>query len=388
MSNLVVLETDPEESRLDIFWETSTSGTISDINSLVGDGGLVAGFSNSYNLSGFDESLDTDDDISSGSFTLIDTIGADIPVASIDSFVLDTVFTTQTTPNNVSSFFELYRPDPGNLPGFYNVKVTSEFLDNVFYGSDQGLRVWNFSYTAVIDGVTNIIEKQVSLNNVAPTMTPSGNLTVDTDGSTSVLTTLTAVNGANSNNPNTGLQMNWFIDSQTGDNSGAIDYFSLNFSNTDRISTCDLLNDNVGLLVPDIYTVTIKAEDAGGEDDQVIVRVNNSVRINYVREYSFAVGLNTYIFTVINATDSTDSNKTGYYSYLDSWANLAGVGFAIDIDYTNSAKSGCPTSPNKWIFKQSEGPSINQAVDCLLPGTTLAPGFINIDVSGYSFTIV
>ena len=388
MSNLVVLETDPEESRLDIFWETSTSGTISNINSLVGDGSLVAGFSNSYNLSGFDESLDTDDNISSGSFTLIDTIGADIPVASIDSFVLDTVFTTQTTPNNVSSYFELYRPDPVGLPGFYNVKVTSEFLDNVFYGSDQGLRVWNFSYTAVIDGVTNIIEKQVSLNNVAPTMTPNGNLTVNTDGSTSVLTTLTAVNGANSNNPNTGLQMNWFIDSQTGDNSGAIDYFSLNFSNTDRISTCDLLNDNVGLLVPDFYTVTIKAEDAGGEDDQVIVRVNNSVRINYVREYSFAVGLNTYTFTVINATDSTDSNKTGYYSYLDSWANLAGVGFAIDIDYTNSAKSGCPTSPNKWIFKQSEGPSINQAVDCLLPGTTVAPGFVNIDVSNYSFTIV
>ena len=388
MKNLAVLETEPEESRLDIFWETSTSGTISDINSLVSGGSLVAGFSNSYNLSGFDESLDTDDNISSGSFTLIDTIGADIPVASIDSFVLDTVFTTQTTPNNVSSFFELYRPDPVGLPGFYNVKVTSEFLDNVFYGSDQGLRVWNFSYTAVIDGVTNIIEKQVSLNNVAPTMTPNGNLTVDTDGSTSVLTTLTAVNGANSNNPNTGLQMNWFIDSQTGDNSGAIDYFSLNFSNTDRISTCDLLNDNVGLLVPDIYTVTIKAEDAGGEDDQIIVRVNNSVRINYVRQYSFVVGLNTYTFTVISATDSTDSNRTGYYSYLDSWDNLAVVGFAIDIDYTNSAKSGCPTSPNKWIFKQSEGASINQAVDCLLPGTTLAPGFINIDVSDYSFTIV
>lgn len=389
MSNLVVLETDPEESRLDIFWETSTSGTISDINSLVGDGSLVAGFSNSYNLSGFDESLNTDDNISSGSFTLIDTIGSNIPDTSIDSFVLDTVFTTQTTPNNVSSYFELYRPDPGNLPAFYNVKVTSEFLDNVFYGSDQGLRVWNFSYTAVIDGVTNIIEKQVSLNNVAPTMTPNGNLTVDTDGSTSVLTTLTAVNGANSNNPNTGMQMNWFIDSQTGDNSGAIDYFSLSFSNTDRISTCDLLNDNVGLLVPDIYTVTIKAEDAGGEDDQIIVRVNNSVRINYVREYSFVVGTNTYTFTVISATDSTDSNRTGYYSYLDSWANLAGVGFAIDIDYTNSAKSGCPTSPNKWIFKQSEGASISQAVDCLLPGTTLSPGFINIlDVSSYSFTIV
>ncbi len=388
MTNLAVFETEPEESRLDIFWETSTSGTISNINNLVGGGSLVAGFSNSYNLSGFNESLDTGDDISSSSFTLIDTLGGNISDTLIDSFVLDTVFTTQTTPNDVSSYFELYRPDPVGLPGFYNVKVTSEFLDNVFYGSDQGLRVWNFSYTAVIDGVANIIEKQVSLSNVAPTMTPNGNLTVDTDGSTSVLTTLTAVNGANSNNPNTGLQMNWFIDSQTGDNSGAIDYFSLSFSNTDRISTCDLLNDNVGLLVPDIYTVTIKAEDAGGEDDQIIVRVNNSVRINYVREYSFVVGLNTYTFTVINATDSTDSNRSGYYSYLDSWSNLAGVGFTIDIDYTNSAKSGCPTLPNKWIFKTGEGASINQAVDCLLPGTTVAPGFVNIDVSSYSFTIV
>ena len=33
--NLAVLETDPVESRLDIYWETSTSGTIEDLNTLV-----------------------------------------------------------------------------------------------------------------------------------------------------------------------------------------------------------------------------------------------------------------------------------------------------------------------------------------------------------------
>jgi len=35
--NLTIVETDPVESRLDIYWETSTSGTIADLNTLVAE---------------------------------------------------------------------------------------------------------------------------------------------------------------------------------------------------------------------------------------------------------------------------------------------------------------------------------------------------------------
>ena len=385
MTNLSVFETSAEESRLDIFWETSTSGVINDINVLTaGSENLVAGFSTSYDDSVFDESLDVDGYISSGNFALVDSIGANIPDSSIDSFVITSIFNTQQTPLNTSSYFVLEETSAG----FYNIKVTSDFVDNVFYGSDQGVRVWNFTFTAIINGITNIIEKTISLNNVVPVMTPTGTLSIDTDGFSSVLTTLTATNGANLNNPNRGQDINWFINSQSGANAGTVNYFDVDFSNTDRLSTCNLLNDIVGILPSDVYTVVLRAEDAGGLFDEITITINSSIRINYVREYSFTVSGTTYYFTLINAVDSANANKSGYYAYLDTWGNLAGLSLNIDLDYTNSAKIGCPVSPNKWIFKSSQGPALNQAKECLLPSYQGSTGHSNIDISGYTFEIV
>ena len=44
IENLAVLETAPTVSRLDIFWETSTSGLLSDLNTAISEGttGAVA----------------------------------------------------------------------------------------------------------------------------------------------------------------------------------------------------------------------------------------------------------------------------------------------------------------------------------------------------------
>ena len=385
MTNLAVLETAPEESRLDIFWETSTSGVINDINiAVAGSENLVVGFSNAYNTSIFDESLEENDYISSGNFALTDSIGANIPASSIDSFVITSVLNTQSTPLDVSGYFVLEE----TALGFYNIKVTSNFVDNVYYTSDQGLRVFNFTFTAVINGVVNVIEKLINLNNVTPVMVPTGTLSIDTDGFESILTTLTATNGASVDNPNRGEEINWFIHSQSGANAGDVNYFSVDFSNTDRLSTCNLLNDLVGILPSDVYTVILRAEDAGGLFDEIIITINSSIRVNYVRQYEFTVTGTTYYFTLINAVDSTDPNKSGYYTYLDTWGNLAGLSLDIDLDYTNSAKTGCPALPNKWIFKASEGTAINQAKECLLPGYQDAVSYIAIDISAYTFEIV
>ena len=122
--------------------------------------------------------------------------------------------------------------------------------------------------------------------------------------------------------------------------------------------------------------------------DEIIITINSSIRVNYVREYYFTDDGITYYFTLINAVDSTDANKSGYYTYLDTWDNLAGLGLDIDLDYTNSAKTGCPISPNKWIFKASESTAINQAKECLLAGYTGAVGYSPIIISGYTFEIV
>ena len=387
MANLAVLETEPEESRLDIFWETSTSGTIEELNLAAAGNNLVTGFSDDYNLSDFNEAIKVDEYISSGDFALVDSIGANIPDTKIDSFVITSVFNTQETPLDVSSYFILEEVSAG----FYNIKVTSDFVNNVFYSSDQGLRVWNFTFTAVInDGseiVNNIINKTINLNNVKPVTAPRGTLSIDTDGSVSTLTTFEATNGADSSNPNRGKEINWFIHSQTGANSGAVNYFGVSFSNTDILSTCDLLNNRVGDLPVDIYTVVLRAEDAGGAHAEITITINNSIQVNYVREYTFTVNQVDYAFTLINAVDPSDPNKSGYYAYLDTWSNLTGLGFTVQLDYTNSAKIGCPVQPNKWIFKSSET-AISQAKECLSPGYQGFAGYTDQIFNGYTFSIV
>ena len=388
MSNLSVLETAPETSRLDIYWETSTSGTISEINQAVTDGtNIVSGFSNSFNTSSFDESISLDENISSLDFTIVDSGGIDIPVADINSFELTSVFNTQSTPQNVSSYFTLYETA---VPGFYNIKVNSDFVNNVYFGSNQGQRIWNFKFTAVVNDITSVFTKQIELKNVSPLMDPNIDFSLNIKSSDSTITTLTAVNGANLASPYTGRDLSWTIFSQTGAVGGSGNYFYLDVTSRDDISTCRLKNNLVDTLPPDNYQVILRVQDAGGAYDEVIISISNSVEVLSVKEYNFTVGFESYFFTIVEANYPVDPAKQGFYVWLDTWGDLVinSGGLTISLDYTNSAKIGCPVFPNKWIFKELEGTAISQAVECSSPGYVGTTPFTSIDFSSYSFEIV
>ena len=400
MKNLVVLETSPVVSRLDIFWETSTSGTIADLNTAVAGNNYITDFSSSFNSTFFSESLDADDNIFNASFTPVNSAGFNVDPDTITSFTLEYVRNNQSTPMDVSSYFTFYEVDPEDYPGFYNIKVTNDFVNNVFYGSDASNREFNFRFSITITGtepdaqpVTSIIDKILSLTNDAPTMTPNGTLTIDTDGSTTRLTTLTSVNGASTNSPNKGKDISWFIESQSGANSGAVNYFRVSFSNTDLLSTCNLENNRVGDLPADIYTVVLKTEDAGGLTDSITITINNSVEIGTVTEYTFtdsSGGLpQDYKFVVIEVTGASDTDLEGFYAYLGDWATLS-FGFTVEIDNTNSVGSGsCPSPLNGgWIFRNTGETAVSQATECLLPGFSGLVTSDNPDTRGYVFTIV
>lgn len=398
MKNLVVLETDPVVSRLDIFWETSTSGTITDLNTAVAGNNYITEFSSSFDNTFFSESLNAGEDIFNSDFTPVNSIGANIDPTIITSFTLDSVFNTQSTPLDVSSYFEFYEVDPSGNPGFYNIRVNSNFVDNVFYGSDASKREFLFTFTITItepgeQPVTSIVNKTLSLINEAPTMTPNGTLTINTDGSSTNLTTLTSVNGASTNNPNKGEDISWFVESQSGVNSGTVNHFGVSFSNTNLLSTCILQNNNVGNLPADIYTVVLKTEDAGGLTDSITITINNSVQIGTVTEYTFTDSSGDlpqeYKFVVIEVTGASDPNLEGFYAYLDSWAVLS-FGFTVEIDNTNSVGSGSCPSPlsGGWIFRNSENLAASQAFECLVPGFNESYTTSNPDTRGYVFTIV
>ena len=109
INTLAVFETKPVTSRLDIFWETSSSGLITDLNDLVlNSSNAGAGFS-SWNDSAFQENIILNSNILSQDFLLVDNFGNPITLAAGDNFYISSILDNETpTPTNAFNWFELY----------------------------------------------------------------------------------------------------------------------------------------------------------------------------------------------------------------------------------------------------------------------------------------
>jgi hypothetical protein len=386
MSNLVVLETAPVESRLDIFWETSTSGLISEVNDAVGgSANIVSGFSTDYNVSLFNEGIIAGEKISSNDFTLVNGIGANILASEISSFTLFSVFNTESNPFDASSYFQLTSALVGDF-NYYNISVTSNFINSIYYGSNQGARVWNFIFKAVINGIESFVYKTISLNNADPIINPSSGFTVDTDGTDILLATITATNGASLFNPRRGLELTWSIIS--GNN---LNYFSLDVTAGNLTSTCRINNNQVNTLPAGVYPLLIRVTDAGGDFDEITVTINSSVQVRSVNEYAYTRpdGSGTlYYFTVIEAVDGTNASRSGFYAYLGTWDALS-QSFNIELDYTNASKNTFVCPPfSDFMFNDTFAP-LPYAAACVTGSND--PQYVSgtpITFTGYTFSIV
>jgi hypothetical protein len=377
LSNLTILETNPNTSRLDIFWETSTSGTIEELNAAINQENPSAGGFSSFDTDLFDEGIEFGEDILTTDFYLVDFFGATIPVGDIDSFELTSVLTTDSTPQPVDNYFELYEPTPGSKN--YNIRVTSAFLANVYYGSQSSKRVWNFNFTAVVNGSSSIIPKTVSLINLPPVMyvttyTPAEDFSVTKEPSDSLIATLKATNGASIvdfDNLNTGKDLSWSIQSQTNSSGISGSYFTTSVSSTDLISTCELQNNQVGTITPDAYTVVLRVTDGGSSTYEITITVqmgvvilpgqvtNVEIRITQEEQYGYIFDDIDYVF-FIEVTESGITEQNGLYMYSQSWGNGGAGGNLIAIDYTNAVnlQSSCPNSSAFWAF--TNDPQINK----------------------------
>ena len=370
LSNLTILETNPNISRLDIFWETSTSGTIEELNAAINQENPSAGGFSSFDTDLFDEGIQFEEDILTTDFYLVDFFGVTIPVGDIDSFELTSVFTTDTTPQNVTNYFVLYEPDPITTPKNYNIKVTSPFLEEVYYGSQSSKRVWNFNFTAVVNGSSSTISKEVSLINLPPVIyvdlyTPAEDFSVTKNPSELLMATLKATNGASivdGDNLNTGKDLSWSIQSQTNSSGISGSYFTRSVSSTDLISTCELRNNQVGTITPDAYTVVLRVTDAGGAVDDITITVQMGVvilpgqvtntLINFGVEEGGGTSPDSEYVTFIVVTESVIASQNGLYMYSQDWGNLGVGGGLVTIDYTNAAnlQVECPNSNTFWAF--------------------------------------
>ena len=382
---LAVYETEPVESLLDIFWESTSVGEVSELNTLIlnatgGGAGLTVGLS----TSNWTEAFIVDNSIFNTDFTLVDSFNSNINPANIVSVTLDTVTdgngTNVQTSDAAGSYFELFEPTPGTK--FFNIRLKTPYIDNVFYSQLAVDRSFTFSISAVTtDGTTNTPGGPYIINagpaNVRPTdalpgiiTTPAGlsGSTLNSNRYTTLVASATATNGSSSNLLKAS-EINWSIISvfnqsapttDIGPGGSDLGYFTMiNSTETGPLRKGTLNNTSGGNMPPNIYDITIGVADAGGPEP---VGTNIAFTLD-LRIVPNLVGIGTVTYclngTVSNCvsgeledveyvvieitTGTTDQN--GFYIYdigqsnFQTWANSCFGGNTISINYTGRQTS-------------------------------------------------
>jgi len=392
VENLAIFETAPVVSRLELFYETSTSGLISDLNVAINNSeGVFTAFIDRFLDASFQEDLKENESMLAGNFEIVDALGIEYDLAN---FTVDVTMPLVVNGNglkvvdpldvSVNPYFELFEDLPTN-PGEYNIRVKLPFTDNVYVGSN--FNEYNFTFTFEVtvteistgNSTTSTINKQSTLVNLAPTLFNSlivpepPTRTLSTQRAfipNLLLDTLYAKNGAYTTGtytgPNTEEDLFWQIISATGAIGGsALTKFTLNNITTDPstgTSSCTLETNNAysssgvsQIVPPDTYTIAVQVADGGSATDLITYTVQFGTVPVSVVEAEMIDSSGSVIFGItyplIEINDQTDTSKNGLYFYFDQtgvgWGNgtsgLSGTSFGptntISIDFTNSSNN-------------------------------------------------
>lgn len=251
---LGIYETSPIQSLLELFWETSSTGLISDLN-----WDINTGFDGAYDTTPKGFIFIENQNPAGLNFDPADTGEPDCPYITDEFFILNNtnvpinavctlVSVTDSTPANldVTNRFELVEVAPFQ----YRVRIKATSAPFVFVYENPTQNLFNFTLSATYVGITSLLTFSGELQNIAPRFGHDEpnyydrfiNITA-TD-----IVTLDAVNGAYGDSTE-GLY--WTIESSTAP--GA--YFAIN-SATGLLSLIDP--------VPQLgtYYLTIKVQDA------------------------------------------------------------------------------------------------------------------------------
>ena len=268
VQKLAIYETEPVESLLEIFYETSTSGTVGDLNNAILDDSNSTDSIFGFNSINFCESSPIGTNISTGDFTLIDNFGASVPyVANQDPPQLQLVSVTDFTnppDNDRSGDFELV--DNGN--GSYNIKTLSTF----YYGFDADTAgTFSFEFLSTVNDVeATIVIEPVALCNVEPVISNCPIVPISWDPSSSLdLNAFTGVNGSISTTEQ-GLDLVWSLavekdGVQYGPPPDGNGTFTLSFSDGVNESLCTVSIVEGVEFPPGDYNFTLTLTDAGGD---------------------------------------------------------------------------------------------------------------------------
>ena len=299
-NNLAVMETDSVSSNLDIYWETSTAGLISELNEAIANDTASSVDFSSFNTSAFTEALAVGGNILSANFYLVDQFNTTIPYSVTTPAQLQLISVVDGAGNTIGvgtgNQFELITIGSGPSTT-YNIRFNGvpnppSPPDALYYKNNFNLNTYVFEFLATINGVgTTLIKAPVNLQNETPVIGSKacpGNLTWNGGDPTSPITGA-IVSFRNGSSGLTVYRLGMTADFTVVNSSG------VDFKSSFAITTSDLLNEfvvqlgfNGSATVPDdVYTVVITATDAGAAT--VSCSFNLTVSNSICRTYTFTV---------------------------------------------------------------------------------------------------
>jgi len=382
IQQLAIYETEPVVSSLDIFWETSTTGLIGDINKDIltnNVNGLAAAGINNYNTTPFTEALwptqatpPVYPAILTAPIYLVDAFQQKIPVSQINSpltiaSVISGGINVQTSDSS-GPYFLLTETTTGSRE--YNIFTTQAYMDNVYFNANNALNVFTFNFTATVNSQTASFNETITLVNETPIILSSINETPPYTGvistefispTTQDIITLVGYNGSAgttvdvSNPPlNRSKDLVWSKESEVSSTGTNTNYFAIN-SSTGAITNTGYQDTS---MPADNYTVKIKLSDPS-------LFTFRDVKIN--------MGLDVSGF-VIETINGTLGQTSGGAAYTRTWfkmyiapRNLSVYGAATVASIVNSntitvSNLSGTVQPNQFAVLQNATALVDGAV--------------------------
>ena len=399
---LAVYETEPVESLLDIFWESTSTGEVNELNTLIlnatgGGAGLI-----NTSTSDWNEADSTGATIFNQNFQIVDSFNTPIlpnqsaPAISLVDVTLESVLNGNDIDvqfgGGGTSYFLLTEP----LPGFFNIELLVAYTgqgagNGIYFGQESELRNFRFNIVAVTTDGTNQTTNTYTINagpsnvspiNAIPTISTTPNLTASpTIHSNRLITdiaTCTAANGSSKGDLKA-KEVSWIVRSAFETNAtsnypnganlatGANGPVLFSTTNTQIISGTDTLAKGViqlsSSVAPAKYDITVGVQDAGGGPpvgtdftfllDLVIVPASvGRGFVNYCLNNSFPPSncpqgdSKQSNYVAIEITSSTISTQNGFYVFdigdrtFQEWQDDTFGGDIITLNRTNAVSTG------------------------------------------------
>jgi hypothetical protein len=217
-NRLSVYETQPEFSNIDIFWETSSAGLISDLNTAIAVTTTTPTGLKSSTGVGVDVIFDFNENDASGSY-ITDTIKAiNGTPAFITSNISMALVNVYNSGHDISNQFTLENQGLGG----YRIKTTTEFVADA--NPNANSYAFNIEVSQTVSGNTYVYPfyLKAGISNTVPTITPvapatcGGVLAATISGARdNKIATFNGVNGSASTNLNT-QDLTWGIRNSDG----------------------------------------------------------------------------------------------------------------------------------------------------------------------------